>query len=123
MRFRLPQVFLTLGATACLLAAPAAQAFTVENKDAAGQYSMPKFDLEEQAKNFSKGDGSSAGKSDFTTPLGNGSLHFGVTQGPASSFGSVFAPGLGPAGSSQNSRLEFDRRLAPPSSMEFNGVR
>src|SRR4051794_23569497 len=65
MRFRLPHVFLGIAATACVLAAPAAHAFTVENKDAAGQYTMPKFDLEEQAKNFRKGEGSNAGKGDF----------------------------------------------------------
>jgi hypothetical protein len=123
MRFRLPHVFLTLAATACGLAAPAAHAFTVENKDEAGQYTMPKFDLEEQAKNFRKGDTSTAGKSDFSTPLGTGTLHFGVTQGPVSNFGSVLSPGLGPSGSSQNSRLEFERRLAPPTSMEYNSVR
>ena len=123
MRFRLPHIFLTLAATVCALAAPAAHAFTVENKDAAGQYTMPKFDLEEQAKSFRKDGSSSAGKSDFSTPLGNGTLHFGVTQGPASNFGSVFSPGLGLSGSSRNSRNEFERRLAPPTSMEYNGLR
>src|SRR5215218_4255005 len=57
MGFRLPHVFLTLAATACALAGPAAYAFTVENKDEGGQYGVPKFNLEEQAKNFRK-DGS-----------------------------------------------------------------
>jgi hypothetical protein len=123
MRFRLPHVFLTLAAAACVLAAPAAHAFTVENKDADGQYSVPKFDLEEQSKNFRKGDASTAGKSDFSTPFGSGTLHFGVTQGPASSFGSVFSPQLGPSGTTQSSRNEFDRRLAPPTSMEYNSIR
>jgi len=124
MRFRLPHVFLTLAATAGALAAPAAHAFTVENKDEGGQYAMPKFDLEEQSKNFRKGDSSTftAGKSDFSTPIGNGTLHFGVTQGSAG-FGSMLSPGLGLSGSSQNSRQEFDRRLAPPTSLEYNGVR
>ena len=124
MRFRLPHVFLTLAATACSLTAPAAHAFTVENKDEGGQYGVPKFNLEEQAKNFRK-DGSevsSTGKSFYETPLGSGTLHFGVTQGP-SAFGSMISPGLGFSGSSQNSRREFDRRLAPPSSLEYNGVR
>jgi hypothetical protein len=123
MRFCLPHVFLTVAATACVLAAPAANAFTVENKDSAGQYTMPKFDLEDQAKNFRKGDTSAAGKNDFSTQLGNGTLHFGVTQGPTSNFGSVFSPGLGQSGSSQNSRQEFERRLAPPTSVEYSGVR
>lgn len=122
MRFRLPHVFLMLAATAGALAAPAAHAFTVENKDEGGQYGVPKFNLEEQAKNFRKDDTSTAGKSDFSTPIGNGTVFFGVTQGP-SSFGSMLSPGLGLSGSSQNSRQEFDRRLAPPSSLEYNGVR
>ena len=84
MRFRLPHIFLTLAATACALAAPAAHAFTVENKDEGGQYGVPKFNLEEQAKNFRKdgSDVSSTGKSFYETPLGSGTLHFGVTQGP-----------------------------------------
>ena len=120
MRFRLPLVFLGIAATACVLAAPAAHAFTVENKDAAGQYTMPKFDLEEQAKNFRKGEGSNTGKGDFSTPFGSGKLQFGVTQGP-SNFG--FGPGLGPTGMQQNTRQEFNRRLAPPSSLDYSDVR
>ena len=124
MRFRLPHIFLTLAATVCALAAPAAHAFTVENKDEGGQYGVPKFNLEEQAKNFRKdgSDVSSTGKSFYETPLGNGTLHFGVTHGPAI-FGSMLSPGLGLSGSSRNSRQEFDRRLAPPSSLEYNNVR
>jgi hypothetical protein len=124
MRFRLPHVFLTLAATAGALAAPAAHAFSVENKDEGGQYGVPKFNLEEQAKGFRKGDTSAftAGKSDFSTPIGSGTLSFGVTQGP-SGFGSMLSPGLGLSGSSQNSRQEFERRLAPPSSLEYNNVR
>ena len=58
MRF-LPHAFLGMIAAA-VLAAPAAYAFTVENKDAAGAYGVPKFDIEEQAKNFRK-EGTSAG--------------------------------------------------------------
>ena len=53
MRFCLPHVVVGIAA-AFVLAAPAARAFTVENKDAAGQYGVPKFDLEEQSKNFRK---------------------------------------------------------------------
>ena len=123
MRFHLPQILIGI-LMAGVLAAPAAQAFTIENKDAAGQYAVPKFDLEEQAKNFRKdGAASSAGKSGFSTPLGNGTLEFGVIQGTASSFGSVFAPGLGPSDGARASRQEFDRRLAPPTSLEYNSVR
>jgi hypothetical protein len=120
MRFRRGLACLGIAATACLLAAPAAHAFTVENKDAAGQYTVPKFDLEEQAKNFRKGDGSNTGKGDFSTPFGSGTLQFGVRQGP-SNFG--FGPGLGPTGLQQNSRQEFNRRLAPPTSLDYSDVR
>jgi hypothetical protein len=107
---------------ACVLAGPSAHAFTVENKDEGGQYGMPKFDLEEQAKNFRKGgDAASPGKSDFSTPLGNGTVSFGVTQGPASGFGPGF--GIGGLGPTRNSRQDMDRMLAPPTSLEYNGVR
>ena len=73
MRFRLPHACIGIFA-ACVLAAPAAHAFTVENKDEGGQYGVPKFNLEEQAKNFRKdgSDPSSTGKSFYETPLGNG---------------------------------------------------
>ena len=125
MRF-LPHAFLGMIAAA-VLAAPAAYAFTVETKDAAGAYGVPKFDIEEQAKNFRK-EGTSAGaalndKGMFETPLGTGKLQFGIQPGGSSNFGSVFSPQLGPSWSAQSSRQEFDRRLAPPTSMEFNGVR
>src|SRR5215212_5059902 len=108
---RLPHVVVGI-ATAWVLAAPAAHAFTVENKDATGQYGVPKFDLEEQSKNFRK-DGSAATTNSnglYETPLGNGKLQFGIQPGGSSNFGSVFSPGLGPSGSAQSSRQEFDRR-------------
>jgi hypothetical protein len=117
MRFRL--MYALLGAfAACVLAGPSAHAFTIENKDEAGQYGVPKFDLEEQAKNFRKsGDATTPGQTDFSTPLGNGSVSFGVTQGPA--FGSGFGMGaLGP--STRNSRQEFDRMVAPPTSLQYD---
>ena len=124
MRFRLPYVVVGIAA-AFVLAAPAARAFTVENKDAAGQYGVPKFDLEEQSKNFRK-DGAAATTNSnglYETPLGNGKLQFGIQPGGSSNFGSVFSPQLGPSLSVQQSRQEFDRRLAPPTSLEYNGVR
>ena len=124
MRFRLPYVVAGMAA-AWVLAVPAAHAFTVENKDATGQYGVPKFDLEEQSKNFRK-DGSGATPNSnglYETPFAGGKLQFGVQPGGASNFGSVFAPGLGPSGSAQSQRQEFDRRLAPPTSLEYNGVR
>ena len=124
MRFCLPHVVVGIAA-AFVLAAPAARAFTVENKDAAGQYGVPKFDLEEQSKNFRK-DGTTATTNSnglYETPLGNGKLQFGIQPGGSSNFGSAFSPQLGPSPSMQQSRQEFDRRLAPPSSLEYNGVR
>jgi hypothetical protein len=118
MRIRLMHALLGAFA-ACALAGPSAHAFTVENRDAAGEYGVPKFDLEEQAKNFRKGDPAS-GKTDFSTPLGNGTVSFGVTQGP--SFGPGFGLGaLGP--STRNSRQEFDRMLAPPTSLQYDSGR
>jgi hypothetical protein len=106
----------------CALASPAAHAFTIEDKDSTGQYAAPKFDLEEQSKNFRKnGAGlTSDGKGMLETPLGNGSLQFGVTQGPTFGSGLGFG-GLGPA--SRNSRQDMDRILAPPTSLEYYGVR
>jgi len=124
MRFRLPCVAVGMAA-AWALAAPAAHAFTVENKDAAGQYAVPKFDLEEQSKNFRKdgAGGTTSSNGVYETPFAGGKLQFGVQPGGASNFGSVFGPQLGPSLSVQNSRQEFDRRLAPPTSLEYNGVR
>ena len=102
-----------------MLAAPAAHAFTIENKDAGGQYAVPKFDLEEQAKNFRKDGTGATGTATalYETPLGNGKLQFGVTQG-SSNFGSAFArsSGLGPSTISRESlqprQEHFDRIAA-----------
>ena len=113
MRFRLTHACFAALSAAFVLAAPGSHAFTVENKDSADQYGVPKFDLEEQAKNFRKSgaDAPSNGKSEYDTPMGK--LQFGVQQGPASNFGSGFGPGsLGPA--VRNSRQDMDRMLAPP---------
>jgi hypothetical protein len=122
MRYAASALFL---AATCMLAAPAAHAFTVENKDAGGQYGAPKFDLEEQAKAFRKegspSNGIATGSTLYETPLGNGKLQFGVSQGGGYGFGSPFSSQFGP--SRQNSREEFDRRLAPPSSLDFNNPR
>ena len=127
MRFRLPHACLgiVLGIfAACVLAAPAAHAFTVENKDAAGQYGVPKFDLEEQAKNFRK-DGSAARRTAtaFTRrrlAMASCSSAFNRAARPTSARCSARASARrGRA----ISRQEFDRRLAPPTSLEYNGVR
>ena len=108
MRFRLTHVLPAIFAAA-VLAAPAARAFTVENRDAAGDYSVPKFDVEEQAKNFRKdGSGTSAtGKTSYDTPIGK--LEFGVGQS-SSQFGG-FGSGFGR--SPRDSRQDFNRVVTP----------
>ncbi len=113
-------------AAAWLLAGTVAHAFTIENKDASGSsgsgfsgspYAAPKFDIEEQAKNFRSGGTSitsPGAKTDFSTPLGSGSVQFGVQQGPA--FGSGFGPGsLGPVSGSRAGRMDFERAVTPDS--------
>ena len=104
----------------CALAAPSARAFTMQDKDTAG---VPKFDLDEQKKNFRKDSAGAAsnGKSAFETPLGNGTLHFGVQQGPA--FGSGIGPGLGLGPALRNNRQDMDRIVAPPTSLDYYGIR
>ena len=91
------------------LALPPALAFTVENKDADGPYTVPKFNLEEQSRQFRKDDANSLapalGKTDFSTPLGTGSLYFGTSPFSSSS-GSTF-------GSAQNYRSHFERVVTP----------
>ena len=70
-----------------MLAAPAAQAFTLggEAANSNSNYEVPKFDLEEQAKNFRSGGsgGTTPGKTEFNTPVGT--MQFGVQQGPSRS--------------------------------------
>lgn len=107
---------LAAGLIAAAFAASAAYAFTVENKDGANGFAVPRFDLEEQAKNFRKS-GSTEAKSGtagvYDTPLGK--FQFGVTQGPASNFGmfnsGMFNSGLGPA--PRNTRQDFERMVTP----------
>ena len=128
MQIRLKHTHLGALAAILLFGAPAAQAFTLGGEAANGTnsgYEVPKFDLEEQAKNFRK-DGSGATMNSngvYETPFAGGKLQFGVQPGGTSNFGSVFSPQLGPGLSAQNSRQEFDRRLAPPTSLEYYGVR
>jgi hypothetical protein len=112
MRFR--PTYAALGAfVALVLAAPAALAFTIENKDTEGSYGAPKFDLGEQAKQFSKdgADSSSLGKRDFSTPFGDGKLEFGVRQGPA--FGTGLGSPFSSSFESQNMRSHFERVVTP----------
>jgi len=107
-----------------LAAAPAAHAFTIENKDSEGQYGVPKFDLEEQAKRFrNDGTGTVVGSGNtYSTPIGDGKLQFGVTQGTAGGFGSPFSSQLGPNSTAAH-RRQFDRMLSAPSSLDYDGSR
>lgn len=111
MGFRLAYAWFGVAAAACVLAAPAAHAFTIENKDSAGAYAVPKFDIEEQARNFRKSgsDTASSGKSSFDTPAGK--LEFGVGQGPRSSFGTFGGSGFGPT--PRSTRQDFERMVTP----------
>jgi hypothetical protein len=121
---RLPYSLFGAAAAAWMLAAPLAHGFTIENKDSEGQYGVPKFDLEEQSKNFRKdGTGTVVGSGKmYETPIGDGKLQFGVTQGSASGFGSPFSAQLGP-GNSAAQRQHLDRMLSPPSSLDYDRSR
>jgi hypothetical protein len=114
-----------LAATAVwLAAAPAARAFTVENKDSEGQYGVPKFDLEEQSKRFRKdGTGTVVGSGNtYQTPIGDGKLQFSISQGSGSGFSSPFSSRLGPDNSAAQ-RYYFNRMLSAPTSLDHDGSR
>jgi hypothetical protein len=121
---RLPYSLLGAAAAAWMLTAPLAHGFTIENKDSEGQYGVPKFDLEEQSKSFRKdGTGTVVGNGKmYETPIGDGKLQFGITQGTGSGFNSPFSPTLGPD-SSTAQRYHFNRMLSPPSSLDFDSSR
>jgi hypothetical protein len=100
-------------AIATALAAPAAHAFTMEGQ-AVDRNGVPKFDIEEQAKNFRKSgsgiDTSTSGNG--SVPFAGGSLNFGVQQG--SNFGPMGGPGfLGPM--NRDTRQDFNRVVTPDS--------
>ena len=83
MRFHWSHAVLGVFA-ALVLAAPAAHAFTMENRDASGPYTVPLFDLGEQSKQFSKSGTDTApalGQRSFSTPFGPGTVEFGVRAG------------------------------------------
>jgi len=96
-------------ALAAAFAAPAAHAFTMENRDGS-PYGVPKFDIEEQAKNFSKGGTDLSVKKDGSAgvPFAGGTLHFGVQQGSGA------GPGfLGPR--NRDTRQDFNNVVTPES--------
>ena len=57
MGYPLKSLCFATAAAVWVLAAPAVQAFTIENKDQDGTatYAVPKFDIREQARQFSSG--------------------------------------------------------------------
>ncbi len=111
MQIRLKYAHLGALTAVLMLAAPAAHAFTLGGEAAGGDknYEVPKFDLEEEAKNFrSGGSGTTPGKTQFDTPVGT--MQFGVHQGPRSAFG---PGGLGPSSGSRVNRMDFERMVTP----------
>ena len=100
----------------CVLAT-AAHAFSFQDKDAT---ELPKFDLDEQLRNFRTGSTNppATGKPEFETFLGKGTFEFGAQQGP-SYFGAPLGPGLSPGWGlgppSRNNREDFNRVITPDS--------
>jgi hypothetical protein len=85
---------------AAAFGSPAARAFTVE--DGSSQYQIPKFDLEEQSRNFRTGpDVTTPGQNQVDTPLGK--LQFNVQRGDPM-FGSDAAA---------RDRRHYNRMFAP----------
>ncbi|MEW6449012.1 MAG: hypothetical protein AB1490_00040 [Pseudomonadota bacterium] len=109
MSFRFTQI--VLAACALLAGATAAHAFTFQDggQGGQGQYAVPKFDLEEQAKQFRAGGSKDASK--WETPLGSGKLQFGVQQNGQPS--SRFAPGFSPTPGYPSNNAHFERILTP----------
>jgi hypothetical protein len=102
-----------------LFAPSAVHAFTLEGgKGGTGGANMaatPQFDIEEQAKQFRKGQFDTSTSStpgstrEIQTPFGKGTLQFGVTAGPT--FGSPLGFNAGRAAAD---RRYLDRMVAPP---------
>jgi hypothetical protein len=86
---------------AALLLSPAAQAFTID--DGSGKYEVPKFDLEEQSRNFrtTSPDVSKPGRQQVETPFGK--LQFGVESRESP---------FGPESAARN-RRHYERMFAP----------
>jgi hypothetical protein len=111
MKLRRKSVRIAALAAVLTLAASAAQAFTFGGEAAGNNrnYEVPKFDLEEQARNFRNGGtGATPGRTEYNTPLGN--MQFGVQQGPRSSFG---PGGPSPSVGSRVNRMDFERMVTP----------
>jgi hypothetical protein len=95
---------------AAWLAPAPAHAFTMEG--GTGDQWNPKFNIEEQAHQFSTPgtDSATAGKGTFDTPIGT--MHFGV--GPdAPGFGSPFGPSFDSSARAREDRRHFERMFTP----------
>jgi hypothetical protein len=96
-----------------VLLAPPASAFTIEGGEVGGGSSWaPKFDLEEQSRQF-RNPNSNALPGAYGVDVPGGQLQFGVQRGP-SAFGSPFGFESG----SRANRQHFDRMFDP--SYQFN---
>jgi len=93
-----------------ILAPNAAPAFTFQ--DSNGDKWAPKFDVEEQARQFNTPNGSAptAGKQSFETPLGT--MHFGV-QRMAPGYDSAFGRSFDSRFRAQQDRRYLDRMFTP----------
>ena len=112
MAKRLIRTFAAAFAAVALLAPPVAHGFTFEDGNK-GSTSIPKFDLEEQAKQFRTPqlDASSTAKREFDTPLGK--LQFGVQERNSMfGYGSPLSSGFG-ASSGNSDRRHLDRMFTP----------
>ena len=99
----------TLAAVA-LLAPPMAHAFTMDDGNK-GSTSIPKFDLDEQTRQFRKPDLSTPGadKKGLETPFGN--LQFGIDQNPTGF--RTLGPGFGSSFNSNADRKHYERMFTP----------
>jgi hypothetical protein len=108
---RLSQLCMFSVVTGALLAPPLAHAFTLENDPAK---TIPKFDLEEQARQFrSPGvnlSDATTPKKGIETPFGN--LQFGVERNNSMfGYANPFAPSFG--GSGNADRRHYERMFTP----------
>ena len=111
MGVRLTQIALGVCTLAWLAGGTTAYAFQFQDggQGAGGQYAVPKFDLEEQARQFRQGGSKDASK--WETPVGSGKLQFGVQQNGQQT--SPFAPGFSPTQGYRSNGAHFERMLTP----------
>jgi hypothetical protein len=92
-------------ATALMLIPQGVCAFTME--DGKGN-TVPKFDLEEQTRQFRTQDSAAANKNKWETPLGPGSLQFGIRRD-----GMGFGQPFGSSSTRQDDLRHKERMFAP----------